>query len=143
MSDYERTADGFINNCAVACGEPISTCQMCLGVCPDRAKFGIPDDSRIKPEIRALIVRGNVTSAELAELRCNSWEWEALVPAMTDEAFIGHVEHALKNCSIVKRPAASYDDAIVGVHAPEMVKRLKKLTGEADVLSAIAREAVK
>jgi len=91
--------------------------------------------SNVRPEIQALIARGNVTSVELAELRCNSWEWESLVPAMTDEAFIEHVEHALKNCSRPKDPSTSYESTVFAVHAPELVRRFKKLTQEADLLA--------
>lgn len=45
-------------------------------------------DEHVRPEIQALAKRGNVTPAEVAELRINSWEWEHLIPAMNDEAFI-------------------------------------------------------
>jgi len=34
-----RNPDGTINNCALACGEDVRTCQMCLNHCPDQAKF--------------------------------------------------------------------------------------------------------
>lgn len=81
--------------------------------------------SMIRPEIQALIDRGNVTSVELSELRCNSWEWEALIPAMTDEALVGRAEYAFSNSARVRSPASTYDEAIVSVYAPELVKRLK------------------
>lgn len=125
MSEHDR-------NCAVANGSPESTCQTCLGVCPDRPKFANAD--RVRPKIKVLVARGNVTQAEVAELRCNSWEWEALVPAMDDDAFVAHVEHAIKHCSMTRRPAATYGDAIVGVHAPELLRRLKGAIGTVDHL---------
>lgn len=34
-----RCPNGAIDNCAMANGEPIGECQMCLGACPDRARF--------------------------------------------------------------------------------------------------------
>jgi hypothetical protein len=34
-----RCPNGAIDNCAMANGEPYDTCQMCLGACPDRARF--------------------------------------------------------------------------------------------------------
>jgi hypothetical protein len=78
----------------------------------------------VRPEIRALITRGSVTPEELAELRCNSWEWEALVPAMNNDALLGRMEHALKNCSVDKaRPFATYNESVVGQFAPELMKR--------------------
>jgi hypothetical protein len=82
-------------------------------------------DEHVRPEIQALIKRGDVTPAEVAGLACNPWEWEALVPAMNDEAFIKHVEHALANCAIRRRPFVVYDEAVVGLHAPELLKRFK------------------
>lgn len=81
---------------------------------------------RIKPEIRALIRRGNVTPTEVAELRCNSWEWEALVPALNDEAFIERMEHALENCFTRReRPFTTYNQAVEGLYAPELLKRFE------------------
>jgi hypothetical protein len=81
---------------------------------------------RVCQEIKDLIRRGNVTPAELSELRCNSWEWEALVPAMTDEAFIDRMEHTLKNCSQSReRPYTTYDQALQGLWAPELLKRFE------------------
>jgi len=83
------------------------------------------EDEHVRPEIRELVRRGNVTPAEVAELRCNSWEWEALVPAMTDEAFAARVEHALSNCAVRKRPFSTYDEAVAGLYAPELLKRFQ------------------
>lgn len=38
----ERNPDGTINNCALACRQPVESCQMCInGACPDRAKFEV------------------------------------------------------------------------------------------------------
>ena len=52
----------------------------------DRARSQL--DDHVRPEVQALVRRGNVTAAEVAEMRCNSWEWEALTLAMDDEAFV-------------------------------------------------------
>jgi hypothetical protein len=98
-------------------------------------------NEHVRPEIRALVQRGRVTSAEVAALRCNSWEWEALLPAMTDEAFEARVEHCLKNCSPARSPAGSYDEAAYAVYLPELLKRLKRARAAAtafgDTLDAI------
>src|SRR5215472_6560086 len=48
-------------------------------------------NSHIRPEIRALIERGNVTVEEVAKLRCNSWEWQSLTPVLDDEAFVARL----------------------------------------------------
>ena len=81
----------------------------------------------IRPEIRDLIARGNVTRAEVTELRCNSWEWQALVPAMDDDAFLQHLRHALENCSYARSPVLTYDEAVFSVHTPELIKRFEVL----------------
>jgi len=83
----------------------------------------------IRPDIQKLIDRGNVTPAEVAELRCNSWEWEALIPKMNDEAFVRFVEHALNNTGVnqIRRPFATYDDSVKGLLAPELLRRFRSL----------------
>lgn len=85
----------------------------------------------VRPHIKELIERGNVTTAEVEQLTCNSWEWRAIVPALTDEAFVKHVEYALKNCNRVPNPSTTYEQSVIGVHAPELVKRLKRLSAYA------------
>lgn len=98
-------------------------------------------DSHVGSDIRALIERGNVTPAELAELRMNSWEREALVPAMTDEALAGQFEYTLNNCSIQwSRPCSTYDEALVALFAPELLKRFKVLG--AAIESTLQRQAL-
>jgi hypothetical protein len=152
VSEVERTTDGTINNCALANFDDEKNCQVCGGTCPDREQFNKAEyrkawlensswrwsdefgldrpskvvDDRISHEARTLIKRGNVTPEEVASLKCNSWEWEALVPAMNDEAFVARVEHALHNSSIHRRPFITYDAAVVGLYAPELLKRFKR-----------------
>ena len=91
---------------------------------------------RIRPEIAALVARGNVTQAELNELRCNSWEWEALVPAMTDEVFVGSMWHALENCfTPTTRPFVTYNKAVEGLYAPELLRRYKTIRKKVEDLA--------
>jgi hypothetical protein len=86
-------------------------------------------DSHIRPEIAALIARGNITLTELNELRCNSWEWQAMVPAMNDEAFVDRMEYALKNCfTSARRPFSTYNEAVEGLWAPELIRRYKMIS---------------
>lgn len=89
-------------------------------------------DEHVSRKIQALAKRGNVTRAEIAELRCNSWEWELLVPAMTDEALAQRVRHALDNSAHHKRPCTTYDQAIVELYAPELLRRFQRLCFEKD-----------
>jgi hypothetical protein len=133
----ERAPDGTINNCALANSDEEKNCQVCQGACPDRSSSRLSEwltkkaqealDEHVRPEIQALAKRGNVTPAEVAELRCNSWEWEHLVPAMNDEALVGRVEHALANCGRHRRPFLTYNEAVEGLYAPELLRRFKLL----------------
>jgi hypothetical protein len=89
---------------------------------------GLDENSneRIRPEFKNLIARGNVTPAEVAELRCNSWEWEALVPALSDEAFVKRMQYALDNCFTTRdRPFVTYNAAVEGLYAPELIRRFQ------------------
>jgi hypothetical protein len=86
----------------------------------------------VRDEIKKLVERGNVTASELEELRCNSWEWEALVPALNDEAFVKQMQHAIDNCFVFrKRPFSTYNDAVEGLYAPELLRRFQAAAREA------------
>jgi hypothetical protein len=80
----------------------------------------------IKPEFAALIARGNVTLAEVKELRGNSADWRALVPALDNEAFIHTFEHCIDNCGVSRLGReGTYDYALQHVYAPEAARRLR------------------
>lgn len=81
----------------------------------------------VRPEIRQLIKRGNITLAETNELRCNSYEWEAMIPALATEALIWRTEHAIGQLHPARVPARTYDEAVPGVYAPELIRRLKTI----------------
>src|SRR5512147_2228443 len=81
----------------------------------------------IKPEFQALIDRGNVTLAEYEALRGNTWDWEAIVPALDDEALAHVIEHYARNMRPMYRH--TYDGAMQAILAPEMVKRLRARRG--------------
>lgn len=89
---------------------------------PDRNPW-----ENIRPEYQELIERGNVTYKEFKELRCNSWEFEAFYKVLTDDALIDVLENSiLPNCRIISRsPAGTYDEALISVFAPELIRRLK------------------
>ena len=80
----------------------------------------------IRQEIRDLITRGNVTPDEWRALRMNSYEREAIVPALSTETLLHHVEYCLSQCSRVRSPPSMYEEAVVRLLAPEMVKRLRE-----------------
>jgi hypothetical protein len=89
-------------------------------------------DEHVRPEYQALAKRGNITPAEVAELRCNSWEWEHLIPAMNDEAFVACMEHSFANCGHHKRPYSTYNEAVEGLYAPELLRRFKLMQHKID-----------
>lgn len=84
-------------------------------------------DAHVRPEIQALAKRGNVASEEIAEMRCNSWEWEHLTPALDDKAFIERFRHALHNCGVNKRPCSTYNEAVESLYAPELLRRFEPI----------------
>jgi hypothetical protein len=85
-----------------------------------------PEEDRVDPKIRALVARGKITLTEINELRCNSWEWEAIIPALDDEAFVDRMQYALNNCFTSKsRPFSTYNDAVEGLYTPELLRRFK------------------
>lgn len=76
----------------------------------------------VNPEFQILIDRGNVTLAEYQGLRGNSRDWEAIVPALDNEALV----HVVKYCAdnMARALPSTYDDAMVRVYLPEIMKRL-------------------
>jgi hypothetical protein len=69
-----------------------------------------------RPEVTALVERGNVTAEEILALSCTYSEWVELIPAMTDEAFAARVEQALRN---------PQGEPFQAVYAPELLRRFK------------------
>jgi len=98
-------------------------------------------NDNIRPHIRALIERGKVTLEEYKELRCNSWEYEALVPALSIEALIWASKNCIRNCSRVSRPATTYDEAMHAVYGPELIRRLRLLQEERNPVLETAHNA--
>lgn len=96
-------------------------------------------DERIRPEVRALAARPEpVTLAEWKEFRGNSWEQELLIPRLDDEALAFHVEHCLKNCNYEGRvPSSSYDQLLIRLLAPELLRRLKRLGEEREEMRSL------
>lgn len=128
LSDSLRGASGVAGPRGTDCPGPGPTGATGQD-CGEQSKgpLGKPG-SMIRPEIQLLINRGGVTRGEVKELACNSWEWEALVPRLDDEAFLAQMDHVLKNCEFDKRrPARSYNEELYLVHAPEAMKRLRDL----------------
>jgi hypothetical protein len=98
----------------------------------DFKKLGRQKD--IRPEIAALVARGNITREEVKDLRCNADEWNAIRLASDDDAFVDAFEYALKNCGNHARPI-TYEDSVVEIFAPDLLRRfaLKRLELAAQV----------
>lgn len=92
-------------------------------------------DTYIRKEIRELIERGSITVEENESIACNSYERQAMIPALTNEAFLKQMRYCLGQCGYVATPATTYDDAIKGVYAPELLKRFDKLLRSSAVLA--------
>lgn len=82
---------------------------------------------QIRPEIRALCERGNITLEEYKNLTGNSWEWAAIHRALNHEAFIHAAEHSINNCFFDKTiPYRSYNESVMGFFAPELLARFRE-----------------
>ena len=80
----------------------------------------------IRPHIKELIARGNLTASEIRKLNVNSWEWEALVPAMDDDCFFQNYEYCKSNTQTDRaRPNLTYNDAMCNLWADEVIRRFK------------------
>lgn len=57
----------------------------------------------------------------------NSWEREELVPYFDDDCLIHHIEYCLTQCERKYRsgPCSTYDESVVHLWMPEIIKRLK------------------
>ena len=84
----------------------------------------------ISPEVNKIIQRGNVTVAEFQEMYLNSWERDALIPAMSDGLLDEQTLYTLANCASWRQPATMYEQAIQR-YAVELLKRYRKATARA------------
>jgi hypothetical protein len=75
----------------------------------------------MKPEIRALIERGNITLDEIKALRCNSEEWRAIYPKLDDEALEWMAQHFAANTG--SSHVSSYASELASLFVPEIVTR--------------------
>ena len=82
---------------------------------------------KIRPDIQTLLDRPEpLESAELEEIRSNSYEYAAMTPHLSDEALIKKVEYCIKNCQPPRHPVPIvYDEAVIHMYVPELIKRLK------------------
>jgi hypothetical protein len=64
-----------------------------------------------------------ISKTEFDAGRWNSYDCEAMLPHFSDELLIKHTAMTLKNCSRIKSPPSTYDEAIQ-LFAAELAKRL-------------------
>ena len=65
----------------------------------------------IRPAIADLIERGNITPEKIPP-RMNSWEWEAIIPALDNEALVQRIRYTIANCERRRYPATTYEEAL-------------------------------
>ncbi len=97
-------------------------------------------DPNIKPETQALCDRGNITLAEYKEFRGNSWEHDLVHKNLDLEALVHATKHNLDNCKFSNHkndPCTTYEDALVNILAPELVRRCEELLKFQDELGNI------
>jgi len=89
----------------------------------DFVDLSLPEN--FKPEIKALLKRGNVTWDEYNALRMNTWEFHAIYLKLTDDALDQVVRHNLNNCGPgYYRTPTTYPETLQAILVPELLKRL-------------------
>lgn len=88
--------------------------------------------SNMQPVAVALIERckaedSQISKAEFDAGRWNSYDRDAMLPHFSDELLLEHTALTLNNCSRIKSPPATYDEAIQ-LYAAELAKRLQAST---------------
>lgn len=84
--------------------------------------------ANIRPEIQDRVAKGTPISwEEWQGMRTNSFEQEELIPLLDNDALCSFAEYCLKNCRPRdRRPSIVYDDAVLHVIVPLLLKRLKE-----------------
>lgn len=79
------------------------------------------EDKSVTPEIKAT-------------MRMNSYAQDDLPPKLTNEALIETAKQYQSNCSRAKYPCSTYDEALIHILLPELLKRLEELSDIEDQL---------
>lgn len=83
-------------------------------------------DTLIRPEIKALAERGNITKSEMDEIPMNSYERNFCLPYLTHEAFIDYCTLCNKNTSINNEYPTTYNEAVIALLFPQLLQRFMK-----------------
>lgn len=84
-------------------------------------------DSGEKIHVSSLEDR-SVTPEMKATMRMNSYAQDDLPPKLTNETLIETAKFYLANCSRAKYPCSTYDEAVIHILLPELLKRLEEHT---------------
>lgn len=106
-------------------------------VAEQRAEFM----SHVRPEIVALVERGDITWAEYEVLRANSYERHLMHPRLTDDALLKLFDHCMQQLgnrfSELMMPK-HYGEQVTFVLAPLLADRLRsRVEGEQMLIDAI------
>lgn len=85
--------------------------------------------SNMQPAAVSLVVKCEVEDSQISKAefdagRWNSYDRDAMLPHFSDELLLEHTALTLNNCSRIKSPASTYDEAIQ-LYAAELAKRLQ------------------
>ncbi|WJV20780.1 hypothetical protein QU593_10220 [Rossellomorea marisflavi] len=79
----------------------------------------------------------SVTTHMKNKMRMNSYAQSDMPPKLTDKALIETVTHYRKNCETTSStPYVTYNDNLIHVLVPELVKRMNELIRENGILNA-------
>lgn len=95
-------------------------------------------DDKIRPEVRALVARGNITDEDWKEFEDFQFEeFVVCLPHVKDEAFLNFMETVLQSPDLVNLEAGSME-ATIAVLLRESMARFKKKNIQIDELTTIA-----
>ena len=72
----------------------------------------------------------SITPQQLSEMKMNSYAQEKLHPKLNTDALINTTRSYLSQCSRSRYPASTYDEALVHLIVPELIKRIEELSKE-------------
>lgn len=83
-------------------------------------------DCLVRPEIKALVAKGNISLNIYKELRMNSYEMWTVYPALSDRALAYAISQHLSQIGPLGRLPSTYNEACLYVLLPLLLDRFEK-----------------
>lgn len=83
-------------------------------------------DCLVRPEIKALVAKGNISLNVFQQLRMNSYEMWTVYPALSDRALAHVISEHLKHVAPFGKLPSTYDETCLHVLLPLLLDRFEK-----------------